>query len=319
MQRSEILWNASFTARATDNHAEADAWAARAAELRGSDPSVVTSDDDLLDDPELLTLAVDSRELSTAVALVHHSPAEALARIAKISPELLFAPDVRAQTNMVTGMCQEKLGEHDAALAAFRLAMDHSGAVDVKQFCHWRAAAIHYSRREYGLAHSHLVACVRLFEAARTSFDDVEARMTFLRIGLIRHDRLIEVCLRLNLVAEALTAVQQIKSRALLDMLAQESHRPVDAAFEARAAGLRDEHEQWLTEFAAGTGPEGPAEEYLTSPRHRMLSGIVQNQKNTKALQEERDDLALFDRLVDEGAPLDFAAIRSLLAGWDSR
>ncbi|CRK56811.1 hypothetical protein [Alloactinosynnema sp. L-07] len=317
LSRSEILWHASIAARAAGDNTEADAWAGRSAELRGTDPSPIALDDDVLDDPETLALAVETRELTMAMSLAAHSPDDALARLATPSLTILAGSNTRARVDMTTGVCLEKLGDQDGALAAFERALNgHLGPM-LDQLCHWRIATIHHSRQEYGLAYPHLVTCVQMADATRTTFDDIEARMAFMSTGLARYERLIEVCLLLGRVGEALAVVQQVKSRALLDMLAQPHHRPIDFRFEARAAALRAEQDRWLAEFAAGTGPEGPAEDYPTSPQHRMLADIVANTKDAEAFERERRERELFDRLTDEGTPLDFAAIRGLLAGWN--
>lgn len=139
--------------------------------------------------------------------------------------------------------------------------------------------------------------------------------MRFLRLRLATYYRLIEVSLLLGRNGEAFVFMQRIKSRSLLDLMAdsEHEHRPIDHALDARAASVRDDREEWIAKYIEGTLLEGESDDVMTWPRIRMHTDHRSLTDATASIKNERDELGPFDRLRGEGVPVDFNAVRAML------
>ncbi|HEX5402076.1 MAG TPA: hypothetical protein VFX16_07225 [Pseudonocardiaceae bacterium] len=317
--RSGMLRGAAIAARSAGHAVEAKQWERMADDCMDDEvPMLPLPDDDEFDDEftdELVRLASISGDAARGMALRYSNPVAALALLEKVKEA---DSDLAEMLNidLVIGLCHRRLGDHDAAIATLTSVVangspsSHSYIVLV---AHLNLAAMFRERCELEPAYEHLVAAVGQQERSRASLGGIEERQAFLASRLSTYHRLIEVCVILGRYAEAFAAVQQIKSRSLLDMVAQEDHRPIDSEFDKRVTAMRAEREEWIARHIDGVGSDGEPEVVHEWPRIRMLKESIGYRDAMAELNAERERLGLFDRLHDEGTPLDFHTIRQLL------
>jgi tetratricopeptide (TPR) repeat protein len=305
--RASILRMVSFASSAAGHQTEADDLLARSQQLIREEPPRMHVDDEDLD-AEIAVRSSGRRELALGITLMLHDPRQALAHFQNFAAEMADA-SIRVWSDAFSGLCHRQLGDHHAATVAFQRFLDNvepDSDAELKQVCHQGLASILVANRQFEEAHRHLVESVRLLEANRASLPGVEGRIGFLRGRLPIYEQLVEVCLVLGRCTEAFAAVQRIKSRSLLDMIMQQEHRPIDHALESRVATLRAGREDWMAEYV-GSAPD------YDSNSLRMSKDNMAYRDAMKTIEEERQELGLFDKLHGEGAPLDYPAIRSLL------
>ena len=233
-------------------------------------------------------------------------------------PAATVEPGLAAHLDYTEGRCLLGLRDLPAAAAAFGralAALPDGTSAPVRIDCHSGIAIIAMADERHAEAYEHLKTCVDLIERYRSSLPRIEDRMAFLRDQIPVYERLVTCCIALGLQAEAFSAVQQVKSRSLADLLAQPVHRPIDYDLEGRATLLRTGREDWLAEYLWNTPDHDfdSPEDYKSSRQYRMLTGAIERRKQEEELAEERHARGLLAELHDQATHIDFAAVKELL------
>ena len=320
--RAECAQLGSLAARAVGRLDEARAYEQAIADFAADAPADLFPADFAAGLQELGNTAVlDAvRELRHARSLRHGQPRQALAAIATARALLGQEPEpyLAAHLAYTEGACYLRLRDLPAAIAAFEqaiAAMPAGSGVSVRIDCYQGLAFIAAAQKRYADGYRYLTSCTGLIEGYRSSLARVEDRMAFLRDQIPVYELLVACCVALNLPAEAFGAVQQVKSRALTDLLAQPVHQPIDYALEGRATRLQAGREDWVAEYLADRPRYSfdDPEDYQASRDYQMRTDIIERSKQGKELAEERQARGLLEELHKQTTHVSFAEARELL------
>jgi tetratricopeptide (TPR) repeat protein len=312
--RADMLRLAADISRAIGQTDETEALLAMSQGIVDEPPPQVPMDDDDPLDDEMTGIQEAYQDAAKAVALLNVDPRAALAQFERLSAFYADSPAI-GHFRLLVGKAQLDLGDRPTARTTFEQCLADVGPhqSQLEQQCHRYLAEICITDGQYEGARVHLKARVKALESMRASLRDVEGRIRFLRRRLGIYQQLIEVCLLLGRSEEAFVFVQRIKSRSLLDLMADDEHRPIDHALDGRATRTRDDREEWITKYIEGTLLEGESDDVTTWPRIRMHKYYLSLKDAMAAITKEREELGLFDRLRGEGVPVDYDAVRAML------
>lgn len=209
-----------------------------------------------------------------------------------------------------------RLGDHEAAQAALALVLADPRQLsnELLYTCRMRMAAILSAQQDHDGAYEQLIECLRADELSRSALTGIDQRTAFLGERLAVYEQLITTCLHLDRAAEAFAIMQHVKSRALLDLLAQPEHRRFDNDLDARSLRLKAERDQWFIANAVGA-VDGANEDVENWPSTRALSTSIELRREEERINAQRQATGVFDRLVGESNPLTYALVRELCSG----
>ena len=239
--------------------------------------------------------------------------AEAAEQAAGSDSEMLL-PHIQAES----GRCLFLLGRLREADAAFRRGLALLGPdaeSNLKYGCYLWLAQVAVARHQEEEALDFLALALSLMERFRSSMPSERGRMEFLQTVVPVYDMQVTVLMRAGRVVEAYAAIQRVKSRVLLDMLAEPIHRPIDHRVEAELADLRRRREEWYDSYVGELTPR-PADmaDYYSSDDYRLMAATVEIGERVRAANEERRRRGLFSEFESQQPPLDFASIQALLS-----
>ncbi|WP_405746666.1 hypothetical protein [Streptomyces canus] len=318
--RAQSAWWAHLACEATGRKEEAAVYLRLHLELisRAVENPQLPGAEELWDTAEYQEAAAQVREFSTGMSLYRSDPGAALACFGRAveSTVLSDQPWLVAQAHQLSASCHVRLGDDRAAAASFGRALETmppGTEFEIEWPSRAGLAGIALREKRFEVAYKQLIRCVRITEESRSSLTGVNERADFLSAMLPFYDMLVMTCVRLDRPEEALDAVQQIKSRTLLDLLSVPTHRPIDPTLGKRLADLKRDQEDWLSEYGGEPVDRRVDVDYLQSREYQKLDNIVSRQKERAKVEQDVKDRGLFQKLEAQGAPVSFAAIRSML------
>lgn len=316
-ERAECAWWASRACEATGRQDEARSYLRLHHDLLRLEPQAGFPAEAAQYADEHPALLSGRRALASGVSLMRTEPMEALAHLRRARADLaeLEETELSARIDAATGSCLLRLNDHIAAATAFLRALETccpGTDTELELECRHGLACIAAAAELYAEAHAQLTRCVELIEQYRSSIPGVDGRVSFLQGRLPVYELLVKVCVVLNWRAEAFDAVQQVKSRSLVDLLAQPAHQPIDYSLDTRAAELKADRERWIAEYAGDTRWDDPGE-FIGSREHQMLDRSIKQDAGIAAIDEERKARGLLEKLHGQGSPVDFTTAKTLL------
>ncbi|AGL19264.1 hypothetical protein [Actinoplanes sp. N902-109] len=148
-----------------------------------------------------------------------------------------------------------------------------------------------------------------MLERMRSSLPEAEKRISFLPAQIEVYDLLVSVRVCLGRPASAYDAIQLVRSRALVDLLAQSERRPIEHGLELRARGVEADRIRWIADHVAEPRLDPFAARLL-----EKLQAAIDRRARHAVITEERRSRGLFEKLTrDAEQPLRFDAVRALL------
>jgi pentatricopeptide repeat protein len=272
------------------------------------------NEEDWGDDDSAREILQGLGRLAQAEQLIFVDPREALAPLEEASSlfrkhgilnHLASARRDMAQAKLLTGDVEGARSCLEEVLDLLKQAPNHT-----EEFtCRYLLGKLASMASDSEAAYAHLKSAITLLEAERTSLGEDRQRQLFLEVGpyLDAYTILVAVCIQTGRAREAIESVEKMKSRVLLDLLAQGGRGRIDYATLDQLRELSKERDRWIRLHAVMD-----AEQLGEWGHIAVMEDSIAISQRTSDLKQQLQHDGLFFRFSLQDEPVTFREIREL-------